>query len=350
MDKTEPSLFSEKKTAAPPSPPPPPENKNSKAALLTTLIEDHREERKVLRNLLEEFMSEQRKSRRNRWIFRGFIAVYLIVLLWFSGLGSHSMEPETTSEQFTAEVRIQGMIAPDQPASAKKILPALNEAFKATQSSAVILRINSPGGSPVQAGIIYDEIIRLQEKYKKPAYAVLEDLCASGGYYIAAAAKEVYANQATLVGSIGVILRSFGFEKAMEKLGVENRLLTAGKSKAFLDPFGPINEKQKQHAEKLLRTIHKQFKTAVKKGRGARLKAPDNILFEGLIWTGEEAVNLGLIDGLASAEEVARDIIKAERIEEFSHKEKWFEQVTNQLVAQKSQALLHYLSRHLFMQ
>ena len=211
-------------------------------------------------------------------------------------------------------VDVQGVIAADAEASADNIIQGLRAAFEEPKAKAVIMRINSPGGSPVQAGYVYDEIKRLRSKYKnKKLYAVVSDMCASGGYYIAVAADEIYADKASIVGSIGVLMNGFGFTEAMKKVGVERRLYTAGTSKGFLDPFSDVKESDKKHIETLLGTIHKQFMDTVKEGRGKRL-VDDEKLFSGLVWTGEESVALGLTDGLGSSGFVAREIIEAEDI------------------------------------
>lgn len=235
----------------------------------------------------------------------------------------------------TAVVEVRGTIMPDKDAGADKVVEALTEAFKHQNTRGVVLRISSPGGSPVQAGRIYDEIIRLRKLYPNiPLYAVLEDLCASGGYYVASAAQEIYADKATLVGSIGVIMRSFGFPQAMRRLGIESRRLTAGEFKGFLDPFEPVNDKEQAHAKVLLEKIHQQFIQAVKDGRGKRLKAADDTLFSGLIWTGEEAAGLGLVDGFGTTEWVAREMVKAERLVNFSQEKDWFNRVSKRWLSQ----------------
>jgi len=197
----------------------------------------------------------------------------------------------------------------------------------------VILRINSPGGSPVQSGYVYDEIRRLRKEYPQtPLYAVVGDMCASGGYYIAAAADEIYADKASVVGSIGVLMNGFGFVEAMEKLGVERRLLTAGAHKGFLDPFSPAQPDEIAHIQSLLGDIHEQFIHAVKEGRGDRLQ-DDPSLFSGLVWTGEQAVKLGLVDGLGSAGHVAREVIGEENIMDFTPRPRYFEKLAANLGA-----------------
>jgi len=221
----------------------------------------------------------------------------------------------------TALVDLVGVIDARGDSSADRVTEALQNAFKNKNTAGVILRINSPGGSPVQAGIIYDEIRRLRGLYPNiPMYAVVEDICASGGYYIAAAADKIYVDKASIVGSIGVIMDGWGFTGTMEKVGVERRVLTSGENKAFLDPFAPVDEKQKRHALSMLDDIHKQFIDVVRKGRGKRLKETPDI-FSGLLWTGDRSIELGLADGFGSVDYVAREVIKAEDIFDFTKKQ-----------------------------
>jgi protease-4 len=221
------------------------------------------------------------------------------------------------SQPHTAVVSIKGEIADGAEASAEFVVTALRAAFEDEGSQAVVLQINSPGGSPVQAGIINDEIRRLKAKHKKPVYAVVEESCASAAYYIAVAADEIYVDKASIVGSIGVLMDGFGFTGLMDKLGVERRLMTAGVNKGFLDPFSPQTKNQRTHAQTLLDQIHKQFIQVVREGRGQRLKETPE-LFSGLFWSGEQAVNLGLADGLGNLDYVAREIVKAEEIIDYT--------------------------------
>jgi len=223
------------------------------------------------------------------------------------------------------------VISPDSKASADKINKALNRAFKDSGTQGVVLRINSPGGSPVQSGYINDEMRRLRAKYPdKPLYVVVQDLCASGGYYVASAADRIYVDKASLVGSIGVIISSFGFVDTMKKLGVERRAYTAGDNKDFLDPFVPENPQHRAHAQKMLDEIHQQFIRTVRQGRGQRLKETPDV-FSGLVWTGEKSVELGLADGLGSAEYVAREVFKAEKIVDYTVEENYFEALSKRL-------------------
>jgi protease IV len=237
----------------------------------------------------------------------------------------------------TALIDVQGVISADD-SSADSVISSLQDAFDDNKTRGVILRINSPGGSPVQAGQIYDEIKRLRAKHPDiPLHAVVDDICASGGYYVAAAADNIYVDKASIVGSIGVLMDGFGFTKTMEKLGVERRLLTAGENKGFLDPFSPVDEKQQQYAKKMLEEIHGQFIGVVKEGRGKRLKDTPE-LFSGLVWSGEASIELGLADGLGSVESVARDVIKAEEVVDFTYRPGFAERLASRLGTAMAQA------------
>lgn len=278
-------------------------------------------ENRILEQLAFESLREQRRGRRWSVFFKVFMVIYLLVLLGIFQDG----RPLPPSGDYTALVDLSGVIMSDSAANANDIASALRDAFEASGTKGVILRANSPGGSPVQAGYIYDEIKRLREKYPKiPVYTVVQDYCASACYYIAAATNKIYANKASAVGSIGVLINAFGFVELMNKLGVERRLLTAGKNKGFLDMFSPLNDRFRKHAQTILDDVHQQFIKAVKQGRGDRLKETDN-MFSGLYWTGSQAKEMGLVDDLASPGAVARDIIKAERIVDFSVRENVFE-------------------------
>ena len=274
-------------------------------------------ERAVLEKLVFATLAEQRATRRWRMFWR---------LLWlglFGGMAwwllSHEGTP-TSSAPHTAVVEIKGEIASGSDASAELINAALRSALEDVGSQAVVLLINSPGGSPVQAGMINDEIVRLRAKYDKTIYAVVEETCASAAYYIAAAADEIYVDKASIVGSIGVLMDGFGFTGTMEKLGVERRLLTAGSNKGFLDPFSPQSEQQREYAQVMLDQIHQQFIEVVKKGRGERLKIADDT-FSGLFWTGQQAVDMGLADRLGSLDYVAREVVKAEDVIDYTRRE-----------------------------
>ena len=275
-------------------------------------------EREAIEKLLMADLRERRAARRWR-IFRSLVWMLLFgALIWL--LVADMLPTSKTTVPYTAMVTIKGEIADTGEASAEYVLPALRSALEDDGAQALVLLINSPGGSPVQAGLINDEIRRLRALHKKPIYAVVEETCASAAYYIASAADKIYVNKASIVGSIGVLMDGFGFTGTMEKLGVERRLLTAGANKGFLDPFSPQSETQKQYAQVMLDQIHQQFIAVVKQGRGDRLK-PNPEMFSGLFWTGEQAVQMGLADGLGSLDSVARDVVKAEKLVDYTNKE-----------------------------
>jgi len=274
-------------------------------------------ERAVIEKLLLAQVREQRAAR--RWgLFRKLLLLLLFALV-VAGLFSGRLANAPVRGPHTAVVEIKGEIAKGADASAEFVLPALREAMRDKDAKALVLLINSPGGSPVQAGIINDEIARLRKKYDKPVYAVVEDACASGAYYIAVAADKIYVDKASLVGSIGVLMNGFGFVDTLDKLGVERRLLTAGQNKGFLDPFSPMSAEQKKFAQAMLDQIHHQFIAVVKKGRGERLKETPEI-FSGLFWTGEQAIGLGLADAYGSLDSVAREVVNAEKIVDYTNK------------------------------
>ena len=295
-------------------------------------------ERKVIEKLARSALDEQRKSRNWGILFKTLTFVYLFVVL-FIALGWMTGR-ETLPGDHTALVELDGVIAADTHANADVITQGLHDAFESKGTKGVILRINSPGGSPVQAGAINGEMHRLRQKYPQiPLYAVVEDICASGGYYVAVAADQIYVDRASIVGSIGVLMNGFGFTGAMEKLGVERRLLTAGDNKGFLDPFSPINAAQRDYAQKMLREIHQQFIEVVRQGRGKRLKeGPDT--YSGLVWTGQRSIELGLADALGSVQYVAREIIKAEKIVDFTPRENIAERFAKRFGAALGEALM----------
>jgi protease-4 len=273
-------------------------------------------ERDLLARLAFAAITEQRRARRWNTLFKLGVLGYLVALLlisvpedWLSLAGD---------SRHTALVELEGVIAPESDASADRIITGLRAAFDDEGTAGVILRINSPGGSPVQAGYINDEIRRLREKHPAiPLYAVVTDVCASGGYYVAVAADRIYADKASIVGSIGVLMNGFGFVEAMQSLGVERRLLTAGQAKALLDPFSPLRDDEVAHVRTMLDTIHAQFIDVVRKGRGERLRADEKV-FSGLIWTGAQSLELGLVDELGSAGYVAREVIGVEDVVDFT--------------------------------
>jgi protease-4 len=291
-------------------------------------------ERAVLEKVALKALEEQRRTRQWSALFKllWFILAFLILSAWMGWIGRPDKDSMSTSVgKHTALVDLEGIIAPDTKASAEKIIKGLNRAFKDSNTQGVVLRINSPGGSPVQAGYINDEIRRLRAKYPNtPLFAVVQDLCASGGYYVAVAADKIYVDKASLVGSIGVIIGSFGFTGALEKLGIERRAYHAGDNKDFLDPFLPEKPADREHAQQMLNEIHQQFINVVRQGRGKRLKETPET-FSGLVWTGEKSVELGLADGLGSLEYVAREVIKAEKVVDYSPKDNVFEQLSERL-------------------
>jgi len=277
-------------------------------------------ERSLLENLALASLREQRRTRSWGIFFKILAALYLFILL-FAALGWIEEGSVRLPEKHTALIEVKGVIAADTMSSAEKIVSSLQAAFKDKNTKGVVLRINSPGGSPVQAGYINDEIHRLRLKYPQiPVYAVVSDICASGGYYVAVAADKIFVDKASLVGSIGVLMDGFGFSGTLEKLGVERRLLTAGENKGFLDPFSPLDPEQKKYAQSLLKEIHEQFIQVVKQGRGERLKN-DPAIFSGIVWTGEKSIELGITDAIGSAEYVAREIIQAETLMDYTPQE-----------------------------
>ncbi len=294
-------------------------------------------ERGVVEKVALAAITEQRRARYWGIFFKLLLFIYLFALL-FIGLGWFGKK-ESAPDKHTAMVELRGVIAAGNPASADNVMTGLQEAFKNKGTQGVILRINSPGGSPVEAGHINDEIRRLREKYPKiPLYAVVEDICASGGYYVAVAADRIYVDKASIIGSIGVLMDGFGFTGAMEKLGVERRLLAAGENKGFLDPFSPILESQRSHAEQMLQQIHQQFIAVVRKGRGERLnETPD--MFSGLLWVGQKSIEMGLSDELGGVEYVAREVIKAEEIVDFTPRENVAERLAKRFGAGLGEAL-----------
>jgi protease-4 len=268
-----------------------------------------------LEAVARELMRDRRSERRWRVFFRLAWLGLALAVLWALFVARNNVT--APSGPHTALVEVRGEISPESDASAERINAALRSAFEDKSAQAVVLRINSPGGSPVQAGIVNDEIKRLKGLHKKRVYAVVEEICASGAYYIAVAADEIYVDKASLVGSIGVLMDGFGFTGTMEKLGVERRLLTAGENKGMLDPFSPQNEQQTAYAKAMIDQIHQQFIAVVKEGRGARLKNGRD-LFSGLFWNGEEAIRLGLVDKVGNLDYVAREVIKAEEVIDYT--------------------------------
>jgi protease-4 len=306
----------------PPSPPPPPAAEH-----------ETQWERGVLEKLAFAALKEQRSARRWSIFFRMMVlGFFILVVLASFDLRGMLSKPESVGRH-TALVKLEGVIDTEGQATAEKINQSLRAAFKEATSQAVILRINSPGGSPVQAGMINDEIRRLRKEFpNKPLYVVVEEMCASGGYYVAAAADQIFVNKASLVGSIGVLMDGFGFEGLMDKLGVERRLLTAGENKGFLDPFSPMDERQRTFALSMLGEIHQQFVEVVRAGRGKRLKENPE-MFSGLFWTGAKSIELGLADGVGTVESVARDVVKAEDLVDYTVEENFAERLAKKVGA-----------------
>jgi protease-4 len=299
-------------------------------------------ERDLLQRLAFASLTEQRRARRWSIFFKLFFALYLLLFLLLvlgAGLGGHGL-----TSRYTALIELQGTIASDTEASADNVIAGLRNAFEDKSAVGVVVRANSPGGSPVQSGYIYEEIKRLRAKYpKKPLYAVVTDVCASGCYYAMVAADKIFVDRASVVGSIGVLMNGFGFVDTMKKVGVERRLLTAGEHKGILDPFSPLSAFDRKYAQKLLDRIHQQFIERVRAGRGQHLKETKDT-FSGLFWTGEEAIQLGLADDLGNASYVAREVIGAEDIVDFTQREGVFERVARRIGSEAA----HVFSQEIF--
>lgn len=298
----------------------------------------------LIQRLAFASLIEQRRSRRWGIFFKSLLFLYLFVVLAMVVTPARWRAEGIPVGRHTALVDLKGVIAAGAPASADNVIRGLRAAFEDKDTAGVILRINSPGGSPVQAGEINEAIRRLRKAHPDiPIYAVITDICASGGYYVAVATDQIYADQASIVGSIGVLMDGFGFVGTLKKLGVERRLITSGAHKGFMDPFSPENPVDVQHLQQMLDDIHRQFIAAVKKGRGSRLK-PNPDLFSGLVWTGDQSVKLGLVDGLGSARYVARTIIRAPRIVDYTPRQNLFERLSDRVGTTMAHALLTWLS------
>ena len=282
----------------------------------------------------KEILKEQRRTRRWGIFFKLVVVAYVAAFFVIYAYENNTIK-SFSAQKHTAVIEINGIISSDTSANADFIITGLRNAFEDENTQGIILRINSPGGSPVQAGYVNDEIKRLRKKHPDiPIFAVITDICTSGGYYIAAAADKIFANKASIVGSIGVVMSGFGFVDAIEKLGIERRLLFSGESKALMDPFMPLDFLEKEHMQKILDKIHQQFISVVKDGRGENLHDQyEEELFSGLIWSGEESVKLGLVDGLASTSEVARDVIGNEYIINYTKRENYFDRFAKQVGA-----------------
>lgn len=304
---------------------------------------DARWERKVLEKVALEAIAEQRRGRRWGIFFKLLGFSYLLVIL--GTMVNWGGEKFAEGQKITALVSLAGVIQAKGDVNAENVVSALQDAFDDKHTAGVILRINSPGGSPVQAGMINDEIRRLRALHPAiPIHVVIEDVCASGGYYIAVAADKIFVDKASIVGSIGVLMDGFGFTGTMDKLGVERRLLTAGGNKGFLDPFSPQNERHKAHAQLMLDEIHQQFIEVVRKGRGKRLKETPE-MFSGLMWSGAKSIEMGLADGYGTVESVARDVIKAEDVRDFTVKPNFAEKFAQKFGADMAEGVVNAFAR-----
>lgn len=294
-------------------------------------------ERDLLERLAFAALTEQRRARRWGIFFKLFFAAYLVLILVLAQ--SDSWDGKALKAEHTALVEMEGVISSDSLANADNVISGLRAAFENKSTQGIVLRANSPGGSPVQAGYINDEIKRLRAKHPKvPLYAVIGDMCASGCYYVVAAADKIYADKASIVGSIGVLMNGFGFVDTMKKVGVERRLMTAGEHKGFLDPFGPVKPAETKHAQQMLDEIHRQFIETIRQGRGDALKETRD-MFSGLFWTGEEAIKLGLVDSLGGASYVAREVIGAEEIVDYTYRENVFDRFARRLGTAMAQTI-----------
>src|SRR3989344_5759046 len=294
-------------------------------------------ERDLLDRLAFASLTEQRRARRWKIFFRFFFAAYLLLILVLAQ--SDNWSGKSLSKRHTALVDLDGEISASSQASADNVISGLRAAFESTSAQGIVLRANSPGGSPVQAGYINDEIKRLRAKHPRiPLYAVIGDVCASGCYYAVAAADKIYADKASIVGSIGVLMNGFGFVDTMKKIGVERRLMTAGEHKGFLDPFGPVKPAETKHAQQMLDEIHLQFIETVRQGRGKALKDTRN-MFSVLFWTGEGASKVGLVDSLGGTSYVAREVIGAEEIVDYTYRENVFDRFARRLGTAMAQTI-----------
>ncbi len=298
-------------------------------------------EQQMLTQFAIAYLAEQKRQNRWRWFWRLFWLLLAASIVW--GTMKEVPDSTTSTSPHTALVEVRGEISSESEANADDLIVSLRRAFEDEAAKAVLIRVNSPGGSPVQAGLIYDEIKRLKTKYKKPVYAVCEEMCASAAFYIAVGADHIYVDKASLVGSIGVLMDGFGFSGVMDKLGVDRRLMTAGKNKGMLDPYSPRNNSQEVYAQAMLDQIHQQFIKVVREGRGKRLKEDDNT-FSGLFWNGEQAVALGLADHLGSMDGVARDVVKAEDIVDYTVKENLAERFAKKFGAAVGAGASHALA------
>jgi len=311
----------------------------------TQPIEDTKWQRDVIEKLATSALAEQKTARRWSTFFKGLTFAYLLVALLIA-LGVFN-NGKKTFESHSALIDISGVIEAGGDVNADAVMNSLREAYESKGTKGIILRINSPGGSPVQAGIINDEIRRQKKLHPQiPVYAVVEDVCASGGYYIAAAADKIYVDKASIVGSIGVLMDGYGFTEVMKKVGVERRLMTAGVNKAMLDPFSPVNPRHQALAQSMLDEVHEQFKTVVRQGRGARLKETPEV-FSGLFWSGEQSIKIGLADALGSTDYVAREIIKQEEIVDFTYQDDFASRIAKRIGASVSATIGEVIAKQL---
>ena len=299
---------------------------------------------KMVNKLAFAAINEQRRARRWRIFFLFVFFIYLTpIVLLVMDMGKAGSGSDAENGQHTALVQLSGVIASGEEAGSENILAGLEAAFSSKSTQGVILEINSPGGSPVQSSYIYDEIKRLREKHESiPLYVVVSDIAASGGYFVASAADKIFVNKSSLIGSIGVRMDNFGFVELMKKLGVERRLLTAGENKGLFDPFLPENSNQKAHLQAMLNEVHQHFIQAVKDGRGERLVDQADI-FSGLIWTGEKAIELGLVDDYGTTQSVAREVVEAEKLVNFTPKNALLDRIADRIGATVS----HQVWKHL---
>lgn len=295
-------------------------------------------ERELLEQLATDALKERRRTRRWGIFFKLLTFSYLGLLLYIAMPDALDLEKIDKKKSHTALVELEGVIAPAQGVDADTVIEGLRDAFEDENTKAVILRINSPGGSPVQSSYIQKEIRRLRQKHEDvPLYAVVSDICASGGYYVASAADRIYVNESSLVGSIGVLMNGFGFTEAMAELGVERRLMTAGKHKGILDPFSPMSDFDRAHAQELLEELHNNFIEVVKQGRGGKITDTDD-LFNGLFWSGPRAIELGLADAIGNTSSVARDVVGEENIIDFTPEDDPLERLADRLGAAAASA------------
>lgn len=307
--------------------------------------DDYAWHKSVIEKLATAALNEQKSARRWGSFFKILVFIYLFILL-FMALGLIG-GAKKTSGSHTALIEIAGVIEAGGDVNADAVMNSLRDAYESDGTKGIILRINSPGGSPVQSGMINNEIKRQKKLHPNiPVYAVVEDVCASGGYYIAAAADKIYVDQASIVGSIGVLMDGYGFTEVMKKVGVERRLLTAGENKAMLDPFSPINPKHQAYIQTMLNEIHEQFKTVVREGRGSRLKETPET-FSGLFWSGEQSIKIGLADAYGSADFVAREVIKQEEIVDFTYQDDFASRIAKRIGASVSKVVSEVVVKEL---